>query len=103
MKSDYVDMDMLRRIGMVRKRVMQLLRLISTKADVVKSIITRYMNQIEPSGPISGVYVETKFYLEGGSNLIKVSSPLTHLLYPTQPFSRYPRSCSYHDAKSNPL
>lgn len=65
MKNDYVDMDMLRRIGMVRKRVMQLLRLISTKADVVKTIINRYMNQIEPSGPISGVYVETKFYLEG--------------------------------------
>jgi magnesium transporter len=46
--------DMLRRIGMVRKRVMQLLRLMSTKADVLKAIISRYMNQ-------SG---ETLFYLE---------------------------------------
>ena len=78
MKNDYVDMDMLRRIGMVRKRVMQLLRLISTKADVVKTIITRYMNQIEPSGPISGVYVETKFYLEGIFSWLRDS--VTHLL-----------------------
>jgi magnesium transporter len=46
--------DMLRRIGMVRKRVMQLLRLMNTKADVLKTIINRYMNQ-------SG---ETRFYLE---------------------------------------
>jgi magnesium transporter len=49
-------MDMLRRIGMVRKRVMQSFRLISTKADVIKTIITRYMNQMESA--------ETKFYLE---------------------------------------
>jgi magnesium transporter len=46
--------EMLRRMGMVRKRVMQLLRIMSTKADVIKTIINRYMNQ-------SG---ETRFYLE---------------------------------------
>jgi magnesium transporter len=61
LKEDYVDSDMLRRlrnlshsrIGMVRKRVVQLLRLISTKAEVIKTIINRYMSQ-----------GETKFYLE---------------------------------------
>lgn len=46
--------DMIRRIGMVRKRVMQILRLMSTKADIIKTIINRYMNN-------SG---ETRFYLE---------------------------------------
>lgn len=54
---------MLRRIGMVRKRVMQLLRLVSTKADVIKTIITRYMNQQEPAAYTNGVF-ETRFYLE---------------------------------------
>ncbi|KAJ3347139.1 CorA metal ion transporter [Kappamyces sp. JEL0680] len=54
LKNDYVDMDMLRRIGMVRKRVVQLLRLISTKVEVMKTIINRYMNQ----------QGETRFYLE---------------------------------------
>jgi magnesium transporter len=42
LKDDCVDLDMLRRIGLVRKRVMQLLRLMSTKADVIKTIINRY-------------------------------------------------------------
>ena len=54
LKNDVIDMDMLQRIGLVRKRVMQLLRLMSTKADVIKTIINRYMNE-------SG---ETRFYLE---------------------------------------
>lgn len=34
--------DMLRRIGSCRKTVMQLLRLLSPKADVVRSLIKRY-------------------------------------------------------------
>ncbi|KAI8892965.1 cora-like Mg2+ transporter protein-domain-containing protein [Globomyces pollinis-pini] len=48
--------DMLRRIGMVRKRVMQLLRLMNTKADVVKMIINRCLDSKSSN--------DTKFYLE---------------------------------------
>ncbi|KAJ3319828.1 CorA metal ion transporter [Boothiomyces sp. JEL0866] len=48
--------DMLRRIGMVRKRVMQLLRLMCTKADVIKMIINRCLD--------TSIGNETRFYLE---------------------------------------
>ncbi|KAJ3259697.1 CorA metal ion transporter [Boothiomyces macroporosus] len=48
--------DMLRRIGIVRKRVMQLLRLMNTKADVIKMIINRCLD--------TSIGNETRFYLE---------------------------------------
>ncbi|KAJ3273973.1 CorA metal ion transporter [Terramyces sp. JEL0728] len=48
--------DMLRRIGMVRKRVMQLFRLMCTKADVIKMIINRCLDTSTSN--------ETRFYLE---------------------------------------
>jgi magnesium transporter len=46
--------NMIRRIGVVRKRVTSLLKLTNTKPDVLKTIINRYQNQS----------TETKFYLE---------------------------------------
>ena len=53
--------DMLRRIGHARKKVMGLLRLLTTKADVLKMVIKR-------SGERGGI--ETTLYLgdiQGGS------------------------------------
>ncbi|KAK5669128.1 hypothetical protein BDV3_003320 [Batrachochytrium dendrobatidis] len=49
--------DMLRRIGHARKQVTQLLRLLSTKADVVKMVINRCMERLAPDS-------ETRLYLE---------------------------------------
>ena len=49
-----VQSDMLRRIGMVRRRVMQVHRLISPKADVINTILKRYVD----------ADAETKYYLE---------------------------------------
>jgi magnesium transporter len=54
--QSYMDLNMLRRIGVIRKRVMQLLRLISTKADVIKTIINRLYD--------ISTGAETKLYLE---------------------------------------
>ncbi|KAF7726328.1 CorA metal ion transporter [Apophysomyces ossiformis] len=44
--------DMLRRIGSCRKTVMQLLRLLGPKADVVRSLIKRYEDKSKESGPL---------------------------------------------------
>ena len=49
-----IQSDMLRRIGMVRRRVMQVHRLISPKADVINTILKRYVE----------ADAETKYYLE---------------------------------------
>ena len=49
--------DMLRRIGHARKKVMQILRLMSTKADLVKMIINRCVERLNPES-------ETRYYLE---------------------------------------
>ncbi|KAH9276473.1 hypothetical protein BSLG_007950 [Batrachochytrium salamandrivorans] len=49
--------DMLRRIGHARKQVTQLLRLLSTKADVVKTVINRCMERLASDS-------ETRLYLE---------------------------------------
>ncbi|KAJ3017706.1 UNVERIFIED_CONTAM: CorA metal ion transporter [Siphonaria sp. JEL0065] len=48
--------DMLRRIGHARKRVMMLLRLLITKADVIKAVIKRSAQRIAPES-------ETTLYL----------------------------------------
>ncbi|RKO85299.1 cora-like Mg2+ transporter protein-domain-containing protein, partial [Blyttiomyces helicus] len=48
--------DMLRRIGHARKNVMQLLRLLSSKADVLKTVIKRCAEKLAPDS-------ETTLYL----------------------------------------
>lgn len=48
---------MLRRIGHARKKVMQILRLLSSKADLVKMVINRCVERLNPSS-------ETRYYLE---------------------------------------
>ena len=50
------DNDMLRRIGHARKRVMSLLRLLITKADVLKAVIKRCAERLAPDS-------ETTLYL----------------------------------------
>jgi magnesium transporter len=49
--------DMLQRIGRVRKHVNALMRLISTKSDMIKSVISRCLEELAPDG-------ETRLYLE---------------------------------------
>ncbi|KAI8926859.1 hypothetical protein BC831DRAFT_399320 [Entophlyctis helioformis] len=68
--------DMLRRIGHARKRVMQLLRLLNTKADVVKLVISRCMERLAPDS-------ETRLYLEDIQD---------HVLTMTQNLSHYEKT-----------
>ncbi|KAI8914332.1 hypothetical protein EDD86DRAFT_244544 [Gorgonomyces haynaldii] len=49
--------DMMQRIGKTRKQVNMLLRLMTTKADLIRSVISRCIDQMAPEG-------ETRLYLE---------------------------------------
>ena len=64
--------DMLRRIGHARKKVNQLMRLLNTKADVVKTVITRCMERLAPDS-------ETRLYLEDiHDHVITMTQNLSH-------------------------
>ncbi|CAO3620757.1 unnamed protein product [Cunninghamella blakesleeana] len=73
--------DMLRRIGYCRKRMMSLLRLLSTKVDVVKTIIKRgqvYTNNNEPS-KLPTIRSEVGIYLgDVQDHLITMLQSLNH-------------------------
>jgi magnesium transporter len=67
--------DMLRRIGQSRKRVMQMMRLLGTKGDVVKSIIHRVSDRVSPGS-------DTKLYLadiQGGCLLVLSFCGIAHV------------------------
>nr|KAJ3421580.1 CorA metal ion transporter [Polyrhizophydium stewartii] len=64
--------DMLRRIGHARKQVTQLMRLLATKADVVKMVINRCMERLAPDS-------ETRLYLEDiHDHVITMNQNLLH-------------------------
>ncbi|RKO97497.1 hypothetical protein CXG81DRAFT_12563 [Caulochytrium protostelioides] len=68
--------DMLRRIGHARKRVMQLLRLLSTKADVLKTVIKRTGERLAP----------------GSETILYLSDIQDHVITMTQNLSHYEKT-----------
>ena len=69
--------DMLRRIGSCRKTVMQLLRLLGPKADVVRSLIKRYEDKAKEIG-YNNMRLRDSAAVGGGSGTTAVSTAVNN-------------------------